>query len=793
MKVKKTRDFTTKKVRVGKQHLRKHESSDAKLLSNIGRLKKSVKVATQSIAVNKDSLNVTSRRLTLAELIGKSRHASDSVRHHALLGILEFTRRFVEDTRINLYLIVQVAASSLTNSAAAVRKQGKALLLSLITNHLNSTEGEGNKCAECLMLHLTQAILSSHNDVREDAYQTIVAISSKTPSILAEYAHQLLSKLVRNHPSIPTAVYVDCLYALFKGYKDHDVALSSELVGYLYKVIEASIAKGENETTELGCLSTTSMVVKSFKMLLLNIEGIKPDDVKLIQCLMYFDFFQYEGLTERGKQTFDTLFAEFILTKAEIAIRCMGIFKKYYLALMVPLIHLHSLRNTFNATHADRIAEIILAASSLDITGIPPQSVQSLRVQWRQNLYKMLSAEEPIFYNIRQIMQTHLAVTKMNSHTFGTFDKLTATSEVQSGDIVISDIMPQLCRNMALSLSNDFEILPIVALINGVSPVIWLEECYSSDSKQHHFKFLGKLPMNFETTLNLELDCDSILENFVSRRMSKVQSSALLKTLLHISKHPKHIIGARLIESYLRLERIRELHEEELCLIARLMLNCTCSREIAQLIGEIVKAILADTTLCSYKAAVELVNVMVFHLVKMIPGINDKVIGIDEHLMAFNRIIGYIAEGSAILETNINEDSINLIELILAQCVNRTLDGILRSNTNNIWSVIEGQSLIFKRCFEPVCEVLTGNEHWNTALCIANSALPMKHTSQASEKGKGKDLQSDETGRSPWMEKLLEAVELKIYSPVLLNRLPAADSPRAAVQTLCDMISRIIM
>lgn len=785
MKSKKAKDFVTKKVRVGKGHLRKYDSKDAKLLANVGQLKKHIKVATQSITVNKNSLNVTSRRLTLAELVGKSRHTSDTVRHHALQGISEFTSKYAEDTLLNLYTIVQVAAASLTSNSSAVRKQGKALLLSIISDYLSDAAGKGNKCAECISLFFTQAIISPEKGVREDAYQTIVAVFNRTPSLLSDYVEQLIDKLVMIRPETPTLSYVDCLYSLFKHVKDGHALCSSDLVEYLYSVIDYGMSKGESVTSEIGCLSVISMVVKSYKLLLFDNGSIKVDDPNLIQCLLHCDLFEYEGLTERGEQTFEALFVEFILSRVDLALKYMDKFTKYHLALAVPLIQLHSLRDNVIAASADRVASVLLSALSLDLESIDQQSLHTLKVQWRQSLYNVIPKEESMFDNIRCLLHHDYATSRTNYHIYAECNgKYNPNNDMNEG-IGIQETLLAIFRDIAASLSQKQDILPLVALTSGVAPVICLEEFYRIGAPSHCIKLLENMPVDFKPMIDLQLDSRAILAYFMQNTKSKAQRCALFKVLLHISKYQDKDIGEDFVHHYLSVECMRRLSEDEITMVARILMNLVCSEKISSRLGEVVRGWLLDHTICTFKSVTELVTVMMYHL-RMVTRVDESK-GIDDHLMSMNHIIRCISEASAHIESDMNEETVDMIERLISHCISMTLDGLIRSSKINIWSVAEGLDVIYKRCIEPALQCFTRENRCNVALCILNTLNDASLT--VSIDSKGLTEPRNEKPVLPWMKKLIEGDKLKQYSPVLLNRLKAANSTRKAIEKLCDSVS----
>ncbi|GIX64432.1 bromodomain-containing protein [Babesia caballi] len=798
MKNKKARDFSTKKARVGRQQFRKHASSDAKLLANVGQLKRTVKLATQSIVVNKDRLNVTSRRLTLAELIGKSRHTSEAVRLHALAGILEFTRRFADDARLNLFQIIQVAGAGVTSGDNGVRKQARALLLATLdlVGGVSGVNAAGARCAECLALYLVQGVLVSSSSIRTDVYGTIVGVLERSPSTLAEHMDQLLSKLVKNRPESPTAAHIDCLLAFFKIRQDYDRALCATLVDYLCTVVDYAVVEGAEVTTELGCLTIASMLIKSLKLILLNYSVVKPNDLRVLKALLCCDLHEYESLTERGKQTFEALFAEFVLLRAELGLKCASLFDRHQLVLLFPLVHLYCLRFSICADHESRIAAILLVAISVKEPHFTTQDLNELKPQWRQELLMKIPTEEVIFEPLRRALQNSLVSTNQHTTPFNTSSVSIADYGEHPGTFQLDVLFTQLCQGLSETIAQRPEILPIIAVTRGVAPCICAEMFCDTKAGSRIFAFLRQLPPDFEVTSRVALDHCGVLEHFIAAAEGKALIFQLLKTLLHMSRYCENIPELAFVARFLRPEAIGKLGDE-LRYVVRIALNCSSSTEVIDRLLQLFAARLCDASICSAASAMELMGALSHHLfaANQLDLEDGRAVGIDDHFQPFRQVLDKVASVADSLERTLDEDSVDLLEVVVGQCASKTMDRLLKSHSNNVWTVFEGYATLFKRCVQPVCERFVERGLSNMAVCVMNAALLPLHGMSGSDAKFAVDNNAvvSTANRPVWLQKLLEAQTVEGYSAVLLNRLPAGDGAEATVAKLCDTVSRILM
>ncbi|CDR95221.1 hypothetical protein, conserved [Babesia bigemina] len=846
MKKKKERDFSTKKVRVGREQFRKHASSDARLLANIGQLKKTVKLSTQSIVVNKDRLNVTSRRLTLAELIGKSRHSSESVQLHALSGILEFSRRFRDDTRLNLFSIVQVSGACLLSGHHGVRKQARSLLLAVleqfniksarnaanlaitagavaegsghgVTNDASGSStahgagGTGDKCEECLALYLFQGVVSSNDVIRSDVYRTVISILDRFPFMIANHVDYLIAKLVKNHPDPPTSAHIDCLYALVKFRQGCEDSVRPALVDYLCKVLEYTLVEGPSATSELACLSVASMTVKSLKAITLNTAGIRYDDARLLKALLCCNLYEYEGLTERGQQTLDALFTEFVLSRSELGLMCADIFRSHHLILMVPLIHLYTLRNTICQDHAPRIAGIIMRAMAASTEHFELQNIGALKPEWREQLLRLMPTDSAVLHTLRAALQESMPYGSQHLRQFDVSTIENANLTVYSGDVSCGNAFEELCKGLIESISQRIEMLPVIAAARMVPLALCTEVFCHARSFSKNFGYLKHLPADYEVRREIPCDLDGYLVRLIDTA-DKNAVALLLTTLLHMSRLPDKIPEREFAAKFLNPDSIRQMREHELSLVARVVLNCSHSAEIVPQLMDLLRLRLRDPTLCPHDAAKRLIDGLLYHLFGgEALTTQGPAAGIDEHLVQVNRVMGAICGESSVLESQMTTDSLDLIEHAMCSCIVGSLERLLKSPSNNVWTVAEGHAIIFRRCLIPECEKLLEKGLCNVALCILNTGLlphlrscatavqPSAHTTGAAATVGASGTQMlvehalPQSDRPEWMQKILESNAVQRCSEALLNRLPAGDNAEATVARLCSTVAHILI
>ncbi|ORM40676.1 Protein mago nashi -like protein 2 [Babesia sp. Xinjiang] len=789
MKNKKQRDFTKKKARVGREQFRKHSSSDAKLLADVSKLKKTVKLGTQSISVNKERLNVTSKRLTLAELIGKSRHTSGAVQIRAFLGIIEFVRRFEDDVTLNLFSIVQVAGAGLTSSNDGVRQQARTLLVALFDQikGASGSKWSSNKCTENLVYYILRGVVLSDNGVRADVHRTITAIMERLPSILAEHVETLLDKLVRHAPETPTVTHMDCLLSLSKFQSDPGTGSTTALVDYLCKVLDYCMIAGSDVMSELECLTIASMTVKSLKLISMNVEWVTPDDTRLIRALLCCNLHEYESLTERGTETFESLFKEFVLYRAELGLKCANLFTKYQLIMLVPIIHLYLMRESLSYGYAPRIAYIILTAMAIDKDQFNTQDVSNLKSQWCEEIIQTLVGEEPLFQELRSTLQRRVTNLGKRKKIFGSNTESTAVSGAL---MYLRDTFVTICRRLAEAIMGRVEILPIIAIASGVSPAVLSDAFDNTKDGSKGFEFLAKLPIDFEVQDDFSLDCKGVLQQLIGTMEGRPTTQQLLYTLVYTSKSAEKFPESDFINCFLQKERLATLDDEEIHLVARAALNCSNSAEVTKKLLELIKERLCDSTICSYPGAVNLIGVLIHHMFASgdsAPLSSD--IGIDEHLEPMKLLISNIKTVCPILEKRIDSDLLDLMEKLFSQCLYRTIEMLVTSQSNNIHYVEDAHKIITRRCLQPVCEHLAVTGLYNMAIClISSTTIPPQKPRQPLD-----GVVPPMKVWPEWLQKLVKFDFVAESPEALINRLPVGTGDETPVAKLCANTARILI
>ncbi|GFE54670.1 mago nashi [Babesia ovis] len=787
---KQQRDFTTKKVRVGKEQYRKHASSDAKILADISKLKRTVKLGTQSIAVNKDRLNVTSRRLTLAELIGKSRHTSSAVQIRALLGITEFARRFEDDIRLNLFSIVQVAGAGLIASTQGVRQHAKALLMAIL-EHLKTINGNisgSNKCIECLGSYLMRGVVVSDISVRTDVYRVITAIADQLPQILKEYAAALLDKLVRHKPETPLAAHMDCLLALFN--------LSGPnccLVDYLCETLDyALVAKGD-VNSELACLTIASITVKSLKLLASNIDAIITPDLRLLRALVSPGLHDYDGLTERGRHVFQALSADYLLYRAEIGLKCVNIYSQHQAALMAPLSQVYALRDLLSATHAHRIAYIVLVAISLDLGRFQCQDIAELKPQWCQTMLGIYTADEPLFGEIRRGLQTNLPNTGQHRQ-FEDVDNIYTTKNLPL--VSIRETFDAICRGLAASIYDKAEILPIIAICSGVSPCVIADTFGSLQDTSRIIEIVSRL--DTDTVVHLPLDSVAFLEQLITSVTKGPMRLQLLYTILQVSRFGKNIPEDIFVKHYLGLPQVASLDDEEIRVVCRICLNFVVSPPIVDAVRELLIKRLCGSIQFSQDATMALVDVMLHHVYANV-GSSDTVMGIDDYLEPLKNLVALYGDLGTIVEQRLDNNVLDIVETSLARSLSKTMGLLLKSDSNNICVLDQCHALVFSRCIVPACERLLAADLYNVAICLLHSSIQiMASVTPKDPDNLGPVVLKGVTGYTDttwpaWLQKLERFNAFELCPESLHNRLPTGTGSQTPVGKLCATAAAILI
>ncbi|KAK2198200.1 bifunctional Testis-expressed protein 10-pre-rRNA-processing protein Ipi1/Armadillo-type fold [Babesia duncani] len=499
---KKVNDFVKSKKRVGKEQFRRFSSHEEKLISNAKLLVKTIKHTAQSITVNKESINVTSRRLSLPELIGKSRHASDTVRNHALLGISEYIRRFPKDSRLNLYSLIQIASANLLSGAKNVRSTSRHLLQSLVINYLGNLSDD-NKCFQCICKHLVQGILSSNVDIRNDVYVVINSLLQRTPQLLKEYGLRILTGLINDIKNVD-AEYINCIYGLCDILS---VPEEVDVLNFALKTLEY-MQQLADPLDELQCLARACSTTKLLMLIRKRIAGITNPD-RYLWILSDAMIIELESMTPKGVETFKTIKQNYTLVVAEIAMEMFKRFPKIQLIMLEHILRVITIENPKG--HAVGISNIITLALGTQEWC----EIFTIKRSWRRLLFSLFTLCKPFLHveeinNLHGILKGHVTNTEFG----GTNEPGNFELEINVKCIVREILV--LLFNLIQGTSTSLNI--IIGQMN--CPWILKEicgiTCYSN------FRFIDDLNPYLNVLIDSHICLDELLHLFQFRCLDKV-------------------------------------------------------------------------------------------------------------------------------------------------------------------------------------------------------------------------------------------------------------------------------
>ncbi|EAN31578.1 hypothetical protein TpMuguga_04g00226 [Theileria parva strain Muguga] len=560
----KSSDFKEAKSKLGKAHLRRYKSSDEKLLSNLKQLKKTVKLLPQSITVKKDSVNVTSRRLTFQELVAKSRHTSENVKNHALMGFTEFIRRYQDEARENLYGLLQVCCGLLVSEYPRLRNSAKNLLVSILTTFCS--DGKiSEKLSELMYLHLVQGVMASKSsdskEFNDDINNIIGLIIDKFPYTLSfGYNLKLLNVLLEKQPTPISFKHFNCVYSLAKLTRFQSKSIISYCVNVLYNIINSEnwsdspnpTSQTDCNRTEIECLTTSSVVVKSFKLLVLNKEFIEKNDYKTVYLILNADLQEFEHMTQKGKETFEKLFSELILLKAQLSIKLLFEFDKQHIALLAPLIHLESLVTRLKSSEIVYI--LLLLFDNFNTSNVDWDL--KLRSEFTSSILNLLQDSKLTNLNHLKSYLNHFKLnsnfSEDNSHPL-----LNGGSEVKG---VLAKMICEIVNNLFKHVESSPSVWPLLLYFKGISPSLFTQIF----PKSTHWNFVHNYNVadfsvfkgNFQP---IPLNLDHIVSNFITNSNNNngfEYIRVLLEVCLFISKVEKGY------EFYYKLTDLPNLSEE---------------------------------------------------------------------------------------------------------------------------------------------------------------------------------------------------------------------------------------
>uniref|UniRef100_A0A3B0NCW2 Pre-rRNA-processing protein Ipi1 N-terminal domain-containing protein n=1 Tax=Theileria annulata TaxID=5874 RepID=A0A3B0NCW2_THEAN len=611
-KTAKSSDFKEVKSRLGKAHLRKYKSSDEKLLSNLKNLKKSVKLLPQSITVKKDSLNVTSRRLTFQELVAKSRHTSENVRNHALMGFIEFIRRYQDEARENLYGLLQVCCGMLVSEYPRLRDSSKNLLVSILTTFCS--DGKiSEKLSEVIYLHLVQGLMaskSSDNKEYNDDINTIIGliIDKFHYTLSFGYDVKLLNVLLEKQPSPISYKHFNCVYSLAKLTEFHSKSIVSYTINVLYNIINSEnwsdstdpSTKAECNRTEIECLTTSSVVVKSFKLLVLNKDFLEKNDYKVVYLLLSSDLQEFEHMTQKGKETFEKLFSELILLKAQLSINLLFEFDKHHIALLAPLIHLESV---FRRLKPQEIVYILfLLFENFSVRDLDWDL--KLKSEFIPNILNFLQDSK-----LTQLdsLKSYLHQFKLNSGNFT--EKIPQSFDCGTEEIkcTLTKMVSEIVNNLFKYVESSPSVWPLVLYFKGISPSLFTQ--IFPKSTQWNFLHHGTVFSVFNGKFQqIPLDFDHLISHFIANSHNTNPhdyAKVLLEVCLYMSK------VERGYEFYYKLTDLASLTEENYANLARIYVNLNSNERIIGFLSDHVLKLLKEQR---YGMAKKMLEVLVYHV-----------------------------------------------------------------------------------------------------------------------------------------------------------------------------------
>ncbi|KAL4853850.1 Testis-expressed protein 10 [Chlorella vulgaris] len=170
-------DFKRAKHRVGKKLPRAQNQTDTSFKS------RTISLAEQSLATDKDGQAVTGRNLTLKDLLGQCGHYSERVRRDAMQGLVELLNGHPEELRRHTTLVVEAAAARISDSDAAVRAAARELLEGTLLPALG-----GHALAPFLplfMAHVCAAMTHLADQIRADALGFLELLMGARPDLVA--------------------------------------------------------------------------------------------------------------------------------------------------------------------------------------------------------------------------------------------------------------------------------------------------------------------------------------------------------------------------------------------------------------------------------------------------------------------------------------------------------------------------------------------------------------------------------------------------------------------------------
>ncbi|PRW33261.1 Testis-expressed sequence 10 [Chlorella sorokiniana] len=176
-------DFKKVKHKVGKKLPRAQNQTDTNFKS------RTISLAQQSMAVDREGQAVSTRNLTLKELLGQCGHYSERVRKDALQGLGQLLAAHPEELRRHATLVMEAAAERISDGEAAVRTALRELLSSTLFPALGPASLA--PFVPLLMAHICAAMTHLAEPIRADALGFLELLMGCRPDLVASSSASL--------------------------------------------------------------------------------------------------------------------------------------------------------------------------------------------------------------------------------------------------------------------------------------------------------------------------------------------------------------------------------------------------------------------------------------------------------------------------------------------------------------------------------------------------------------------------------------------------------------------------
>ncbi|CTQ41086.1 hypothetical protein BMR1_03g02430 [Babesia microti strain RI] len=229
---------------------KKNKTSEADFyLSNPNRVKKKIRVARQSITIDKKNLPVSSKGLTMPELINKLNHPVIATKQKALAGILQLSKRISKDHCYNIGAIAHSTWPLRWNEDQKIRHTADDILKSV----LKLTDGSVwfHKLA---VIYLTEGYSNPYSHIVRDALEFTEYLIKRTPKILNSMSTQLTTLIIKINSPENTLLQCHLLYEITRThpYKHSSFLYSESIETLIYNANSINHLHFYRRTLELA-------------------------------------------------------------------------------------------------------------------------------------------------------------------------------------------------------------------------------------------------------------------------------------------------------------------------------------------------------------------------------------------------------------------------------------------------------------------------------------------------------------------------------------------------------------